>query len=83
MTLLPTSSQARSHPHEKFVVSAYTANLMICTPAWRRIGAQMYNDHQEAALVFAKNMQETTARRYVARVQHCVKSFLSPSVLVV
>jgi len=35
---------------EKFVVSAYMANLMTCTPSWRRVAVQFYNQHAQGKL---------------------------------
>lgn len=41
-----------------FAISGYFANLMVCTPAWIRIGVTMYNDHAKAFLSFSKKMKE-------------------------
>jgi hypothetical protein len=41
----------------RLAIAGYVANLMTCTPAWRRVGAQVYNDHATAYLSFAKSMQ--------------------------
>ncbi len=43
---------------DRFAIAGYVANLMTCTPTWRRVGVQMYNDHATAYLAFAKRMQE-------------------------
>lgn len=45
-------------PEDKFAVSGYFANLMVCTPTWRRIGAKMYDEQARAFLIFRKEMQE-------------------------
>lgn len=50
-------SKSPSH-QDKFAVSGLVANLMTCTPAWRRIGVQMYNDQATAFLLFSKKIQE-------------------------
>ena len=42
----------------RFAIAGYVANLMTCTPAWRRVGIQVHNDHATAYLSFAKSMQE-------------------------
>lgn len=43
---------------EKFVVSAYMANLMICTPSWRRVGTEHYNQATMGSLTFSQKMNE-------------------------
>ena len=43
---------------EKFIVSAYMANLMVCTPAWRRIGQKIYRDGHVGVLKFKQEMAE-------------------------
>jgi hypothetical protein len=45
-------------PTDMFAVAGYFANLMVCTPTWRRIGVTMYNDHAKSFLIFSKEMQE-------------------------
>jgi hypothetical protein len=45
-------------PADKFAIAGYFANLMVCTPAWRRIGAQMYDNHAKSFLIFSKQMKE-------------------------
>ena len=45
-------------PQEKFALSGYIANLMTCTPTWKRIGVRMNNDHMTGSLLFAKKMKE-------------------------
>lgn len=45
-------------PDHRLAIAGYVANLMTCTPAWRRVGVQLYNDHAAACLSFAKRMQE-------------------------
>jgi hypothetical protein len=45
-------------PSHKFAIAGYVANLMTCTPGWRRVGVQLYDDHAVAYLSFAKRMQE-------------------------
>lgn len=42
----------------RLAISGYVANLMTCTPAWRRVGIQVYSDHVAAYLSFAKRVQE-------------------------
>jgi hypothetical protein len=43
---------------EKFIVSAYMANLMVCTPAWRRVGQKIYRDGHVGVLKFKQEMAE-------------------------
>jgi Protein of unknown function (DUF4238) len=43
---------------EKFVVSAYFALLMTCTPPWRRIDVAIYNKQFAGNLSFARKMKE-------------------------
>jgi hypothetical protein len=43
---------------DKFVVSAYFAHLMTCTPAWRRVVVAIYNQQLAGNLSFAKKMKE-------------------------
>lgn len=43
---------------DKLAIAGYVANLMNCTPAWRRVAVQVYNDHAIAYLSFAKRMKE-------------------------
>lgn len=43
---------------DKFAISGYFANLMVCTPTWRRIGVAVYNDHAKSFLSFSKRMAE-------------------------
>ena len=45
-------------PNDMFGVAGYFANLMVCTPTWRRIGVKMYDDSAKAFLIFSKKMQE-------------------------
>ena len=45
-------------PEHRFAIAGYVANLMTCTPAWRRVGVQLYNHHATAYLTFAKRMEE-------------------------
>jgi len=45
-------------PEDIFAVSGYFANLMVCTPTWRRLGVTMYNHHAKAFLSFSKEMQK-------------------------
>lgn len=47
-------------PSEKFALSGYMANLMVCTPAWRRIGQRLY---RQSALVTLKAKNEMLERR--------------------
>jgi hypothetical protein len=41
-------------PENKFAIAGYLANLMTCTPTWRRIGAEIYNTHATGYLLFSK-----------------------------
>ena len=41
-------------PQKMFAVSGDFANLMVCTPTWRRIGVTMHNHHAKAFLSFSK-----------------------------
>lgn len=50
-------SKTPSH-EDRLVIAGYVANLMTCTPAWRRIGVQVNNDHTTGYLIFCKQMQE-------------------------
>ena len=43
---------------DRFAISGYFANLMVCTPAWRRVATTMYNDHAKSFLIFSKQMKE-------------------------
>jgi hypothetical protein len=45
-------------PSEKFALSGYIANLMVCTPAWRRIGQQLYRHSALTTLRFKNEMLE-------------------------
>jgi len=47
---------------EKFVLSAYMANLMVCTPAWRRVGQKIYRDGHVGVLKFRHEMAEKHGR---------------------
>lgn len=42
----------------KFAIAGLFANLMVSTPAWRRIGVRMYNYLTTRSLSFAKRMHE-------------------------
>lgn len=44
--------------HDKFVVAMYMANLMTCTPAWRRVGVSQHNQMYVLWLSFCKRMKE-------------------------
>jgi hypothetical protein len=44
-------------PHDKFVIAGYMANLMTCTPAWRRVGATLVQQETTSRLSFAKRMK--------------------------
>lgn len=57
-TALETLLLATSAPQHRLAIAGYVANLMTCTPAWRRIGVQAHVDHATASLSFAKRMQE-------------------------
>ena len=43
---------------DKFAIAGYMANLMTTTPAWRRVGVEMYNHGLRSHLSFAKKMRE-------------------------
>lgn len=43
---------------DKFVISAYFANLMTCTPAWRRVCSAIYNQQFASDLSFSKKMKD-------------------------
>ena len=45
-------------PGGKFAIAGLFANLMVCTPTWRRIGVRMMGWHATRHLSFAKRMQE-------------------------
>lgn len=45
-------------PQHRLAIAGYVANLMTCTPAWRRIGVQFHIDHATASLSFDKRVQE-------------------------
>jgi Protein of unknown function (DUF4238) len=45
-------------PTDMFAVPGYFANLMVCTPTWRRVAVKMYNDQARSFLIFSKKMQE-------------------------
>jgi len=53
-TLLSKTPSAQ----DRFAIAGYAANLMTCTPTWRRIGVEAYNDHATGFLLFSKQMQE-------------------------
>jgi hypothetical protein len=42
----------------RFSIAGYVANLMTCTPGWRRIGVNLYDTHSVAFLSRAKARQE-------------------------
>lgn len=44
-------------PHDKFVVSGYLANLMTCTPTWRRVCVKVHNDLVKGYLSFSRRMK--------------------------
>jgi hypothetical protein len=41
-------------PEHKLAISGYVANLMTCVPAWRRIGAKIYEDQARVHLSAGK-----------------------------
>ncbi len=43
---------------DKFAISGYFANLMVCTPTWRRLGTTLYDRSAVSFLSFSKRMQE-------------------------
>jgi Protein of unknown function (DUF4238) len=44
--------------HDKFVVATYMANLMTCTPGWRRVGVSHHNQHYRAKLNLMREAKE-------------------------
>lgn len=48
----------RNTDHDKFVVSAYMANLMVVTPSWQRVGAKMYAENMKGTLEFARKLHD-------------------------
>jgi Protein of unknown function (DUF4238) len=50
--------QGKVSYHDKFVIALYMAHLMVCTPAWRRIGVSHHNQLLAMYLSFAKKMKE-------------------------
>lgn len=44
--------------NDKFVASAYMANMMVCTPAWRRVAEAMYAQHAAGYFSFSQRMNE-------------------------
>lgn len=44
--------------NDKFVVSAYMANIMVCTPAWRRVAGDVLAQHAAALAVFQHRMNK-------------------------
>ena len=45
-------------PQDKLVIAGYMANLMVCVPAWQRIGAEMLSRQTRGSLSFEKTMRE-------------------------
>src|SRR3990167_3721992 len=45
-------------PEDKFAIAGYLANLMTCTPTWRRVGVEILNDHARGFLYFSKEMKD-------------------------
>jgi hypothetical protein len=48
--------------HDKWVVATYMANLMTCTPGWRRVGVSHHNQHYGARLALAKEEKKRRGR---------------------
>jgi len=44
--------------NDKFVVAAYMANMMVCTPAWRRVAESTMAQHALGTLSFADEMKK-------------------------
>lgn len=45
-------------PTDKFVVAAYMANMMVCTPAWRRVMQSAVTDRKVGSFKFEQAMKE-------------------------
>ena len=45
-------------PEHRLAIAGYVANLMTCTPAWRRVGRELFIDDATASLSSAKRMKE-------------------------
>jgi hypothetical protein len=43
--------------HDKYVIAGLMANLMVCTPAWRRVGISLVKQSTQSQLSFAKRMK--------------------------
>jgi hypothetical protein len=43
--------------HDKFAIAGYMADLMVCTPTWRRIGVSLVNQQTTSYLSFSKRMK--------------------------
>lgn len=44
--------------NDKFIVSAYMANMMVCTPAWRRVAGDILERQYESTALFRQEMHE-------------------------
>ena len=53
-----TLVQGACPPEHRLAIAGYVANLMTCTPAWRRVGVRLFVDDATAYLSFAKRMHE-------------------------
>ncbi len=49
--------QQKLSPTDKWVIAGFMANLMICAPAWRRVGATLTQQQTQSHLSFAKRMK--------------------------
>lgn len=49
--------QEKTAYNDKYVISGFMANLMACTPTWRRVGGVMTQQMTTARLSFAKRMK--------------------------
>jgi hypothetical protein len=51
--------------HDKFLVAMYVAHLMICTPAWRRVGVSNHNQLLAVAMIERGELAMDTDPDYV------------------
>ena len=52
----------RLSANDKFVIAAYMANLMVCTPAWRRVGQEMYGQNIVSTLSVKNEVKQQTGQ---------------------